>query len=119
MQCEAVKFIYSEKATKFCEIFSLLLTVCTVVKSKVKISQNFLAFSKYMNFNTLTRENSNSPISNNISQRSKFAFCKVQRPFCCSLHMQLCSSNAENHTSDQIKENGKFHLSVLLDETIP
>ena len=28
-----VKFIYSEKATKFCKIFPLLLTVCTVVKS--------------------------------------------------------------------------------------
>ena len=26
------KFIYSEKATKFCEIFPLLLTVCTVSK---------------------------------------------------------------------------------------
>ena len=36
-----LKFIYSEKATKFCEIFPLLLTVCTVVKSKEKISQNF------------------------------------------------------------------------------
>ena len=33
-----VKFIYSEKATR------------TVVKSKVKISQNFVAFSEYMNF---------------------------------------------------------------------
>ena len=29
-----LKVIYSEKATKFCEIFPLLLTVCTVVKSK-------------------------------------------------------------------------------------
>ena len=29
-----LKFIYSEKATKFCEIFPLLLTVCTAVKSK-------------------------------------------------------------------------------------
>ena len=46
-----LKFIYSEKATKFCEIFTLLLTVCTAVKSKVKISQNFVAFSEYMNFN--------------------------------------------------------------------
>ena len=46
-----IKFIYSEKATKFCKNFTLLLTVCTVVKSKVKISQNFAAFSKYMNFN--------------------------------------------------------------------
>ena len=45
-----VKFIYSEKATKFCEIFILLLSVCTVDKSKVKISQNFVAFSEYTNF---------------------------------------------------------------------
>ena len=46
-----IKFIYSEKATKFWEIFTLLLTVCTVVKSKVKISQSFVAFSEYVNFN--------------------------------------------------------------------
>ena len=45
-----LKFIYSGKATKFCEIFTLLLTVCTVVKSKVEISLNFVAFSEYMNF---------------------------------------------------------------------
>ena len=45
-----IKFIYSEKATKFCEIFPLLLTVCTVVKSKGKILQNSVAFSEYMNF---------------------------------------------------------------------
>ena len=45
-----VKFIYSEKATKFCEIFTLLLTGTTYDKSKVKISQNFVAFSEYMNF---------------------------------------------------------------------
>ena len=44
------KFICSEKATKFSEIFTLLLTVCTVVKSKVKISLNSVAFSEYMNF---------------------------------------------------------------------
>ena len=46
-----VKFIYSEKATKFNEIFPLLLTVGTVVKSMGKISQNFVAFSEYVNFN--------------------------------------------------------------------
>jgi hypothetical protein len=28
-------FIYSEKATKFCKISTLLLTVCTVVKSNI------------------------------------------------------------------------------------
>ena len=45
-----VKFIYSEKATKFREISTLLLTTVHTVKSKVEISQNFVAFSKYMNF---------------------------------------------------------------------
>ena len=49
----ALKFIYSEKATKFCKISTLYLTVCIVVKSKVEISQNFVAFSEYMNFNFL------------------------------------------------------------------
>ena len=45
-----IKFIYSEKATKFCEIFTLLLSYVVPVKSKVKISKNFAAFSEYMNF---------------------------------------------------------------------
>ena len=45
-----LKFIYSEKATKFFEIFPLLLTTVHTVKSKGKISQNFVAFSEYMNF---------------------------------------------------------------------
>jgi hypothetical protein len=48
--------MYSEKATKFCEIFPLLLTVCTVVKSKGKISQKILAFSEYMNFKKETEK---------------------------------------------------------------
>ena len=45
-----LKFICSEKASKFCEIFPLLLTLCTEVKSKKDISQIFAAFSEYMNF---------------------------------------------------------------------
>ena len=45
-----IKFILSEKATKFCEIFTIL----TTVKSKVKILQNFVAFPEYMNFNFKT-----------------------------------------------------------------
>ena len=45
-----VKFIYSEKATKFCKIFTLLLSYVVSCKSKVKILQNFVAFSEYMNF---------------------------------------------------------------------
>ena len=42
-----VKLIYSEKATKIFKIFTLHVVP---VKSKVKISQNFVAFSEYMNF---------------------------------------------------------------------
>ena len=45
-----LKFIYSEKATKFCKIFTLLLSYMVPVKNKVEISQNFVAFSEYMNF---------------------------------------------------------------------
>ena len=45
-----VKLMYSEKVTKFCEISILLLTDITKDKSKVEISQNFVAFSEYMNF---------------------------------------------------------------------
>ena len=43
-------FIYSEKATKFYEIFPLLSSYVVPVKSKGKISQNFVVFSEYMNF---------------------------------------------------------------------
>ena len=46
-------FIYSEKATKFCKISALLLSVCAVNKSKVEISQNFAAFSRLYSKNTI------------------------------------------------------------------
>ena len=39
-----------EKAAKFCKYFTLLMTTVHTVKSKVKILQNFVAFSEYMNF---------------------------------------------------------------------
>ena len=42
--------LFSEKATKFCEIFTLLLSVCTVEKCKLEISQNFVAYSEFANF---------------------------------------------------------------------
>ena len=51
-----IKFIYSEKATKLCVIFTLLLSYVVPVKSKVKISQNCMAFSEYMNFNVIPEE---------------------------------------------------------------
>ena len=53
-----LKFIYSEKAAEFCEIFTILLTTVHTVKNKVKISQNFAAFSEYRNFKKVKNENS-------------------------------------------------------------
>ena len=47
-----VKFIYSEKATKFCKISTIDLSYVVTVKSTVEISQNCVAFSEYMNFNS-------------------------------------------------------------------
>ena len=44
------KFIYSEKAAKFWQFSTLLLSVSTVEENKVEISQNFVAFSAYTNF---------------------------------------------------------------------
>ena len=45
-----LKFVYFEKATKFCKISTLLLSTVHTDK-KGKISQNFVVFSEYMNFN--------------------------------------------------------------------
>ena len=41
-----LKFIYSKKATNFCEISTVDLSYVVTVK----ISQYFVAFSEYMNF---------------------------------------------------------------------
>ena len=45
-----LKFIYSENAAKFCKFSTLILSTVHADKSKVKILQNFVAFSEYMNF---------------------------------------------------------------------
>ena len=45
-----LKFICSEKATNFCEISTVDLSYVVTVKSTMEISQNFVAFSEYMNF---------------------------------------------------------------------
>ena len=77
-----VKFIYSEKASKFYEIFTLLLTVYTVVKRKVKISQNFETFSEYMNFKILATIWMKSDFNGNYVKADKsFANLKEERGF--------------------------------------
>ena len=59
-----LKFIYSEKA------------VCTVDKSKVKILQNFVAFSEYMNFIIVWKvEFIFFLFGRNVSLKELFRFC--------------------------------------------
>ena len=48
-----VKFIYSEKATKFCQISTVDLSYVVPVKSTVEISQKYVVFSECINFTNL------------------------------------------------------------------
>ena len=49
------KFMYSEKATTFYEISTLLVSFVVRNKSKVEILQNFVTFSEYRNFTIYSR----------------------------------------------------------------
>ena len=51
LQFSILKFIYSEKATKLCEISTVDLIVTALDKSTVEIPQKIVAFSEYVNFN--------------------------------------------------------------------
>ena len=50
VSASALKFIYSEKATKLYEMSNIDFSFVVTVKSTVEIFQNFVAFSEYMNF---------------------------------------------------------------------
>ena len=66
-----LKFIYSEKTTNFCEIFTLLLSYVVPVKSKVKI---LAAFSEYMNFTSQSSNKSKEDNPKNEDRWSCFDF---------------------------------------------
>ena len=80
-----VKFMYSEKITIFFEIFPLLLTTVYTVKSKRKISQNFVAFSEYMNFKFISHAN--------IRTLLKLQKCKgrLKHVFISSCTLSICT----------------------------
>ena len=46
-----LKFKYFEKATEFCKISTVDLSYVVIVKSTLEITQHFVAFSEFMNFN--------------------------------------------------------------------
>ena len=103
-----LKFIYSEKATKFCEISTLLLSVCTVDKSKVEISQNNVAFSEYTNF--ILQKSSEL-----ILKLVQIIFTMDDDPQCRIKHSQnLNLTNLVNYlhhySFDYTKKRGKYIL---------
>ena len=93
-----VKFIYSEKAKKFCKIFTLLLSYVVSVKSKMKISQNFVAFSEYMNF--------------------KIGCCWMKEEDIPRLHLHISERAVANHNSyDLISGKNVLGLNTYLHTT--
>ena len=73
-----LKFLYSEKATKFCKICTLDLTGTTWDKSTMEISQKFVAFSEYMNFKSFNKScgapTELMPTHCNLSKQEKIYF---------------------------------------------
>ena len=53
---QKMMLIYSEKATKVCEISTNYLSYVLPVKWLVEISQNFVAFLEYMNFKVTNQQ---------------------------------------------------------------
>ena len=70
-----VKFVYSQKATKFCRILALLLSYVVPVKSKVKISQNCGLLRIYELYNP-----KNSHLGRHRSAISKNSFMNSKLP---------------------------------------
>ena len=66
-----LKFIYSEKATKFYEISTVDLSYVVPVKFTGEISQNFVAFSEYTNFNTRNSDTCTLEVYYHISKVPK------------------------------------------------
>ena len=89
------------------------MTVCTVVKSKVKISPNFVAFSEYMNFNLLDMRN--------CRKKLKKIFCsqKLFWPFTiwinCSSDLKQTRNNFSCSRSEQFwYQNTISHCVVAI-----
>ena len=104
-----LKLIYSEKATKFCKIFTLLLT------GKVRwiILQNFVAFSEYMNFIILVlicRILPDQPKSPNLWNVASILVCCIfVSTYECKIfgiQLPFLSGEAYNHLSFADSQKG-------------
>ena len=101
------KFIYSDKATKFCEISTLLMIVLLTVKIEVEILQNFVAFSEYMNLYELGLVNPFCFHRTKVQQKEKGDVF--------SLFLSRCAthSSATNHVHSSLWEFFCFGLVCI------
>ena len=92
-----IKFVYSEKATKFCEISTLILSTVHTDKSMVEILQNFVAFSEYMNFKEQDSQSFFQTILwfSSDSQNFEEYHCLNFTTIFCSSEYLICSKNLE------------------------
>ena len=89
VQCILVKFIYSEKATKCCEISTVNLSYVVPVKSAVEIQQNFVGFSEYMNFKQMSYE-----INCNLLNNRSLIYLKSLQ-----IYFRFCANNCNKLTA--------------------
>ena len=66
---------------EFCEIFTLLLTYIVPVKSKVEISQHFVAFSEYMNIKVCMLMNIEQNLVNGVEERPQSKVKRAKKQF--------------------------------------
>ena len=97
-----LKIIYSEKATKFCEISILLLSYVVPVNCKAEISQNFVDFSEYMNFTNHCKKECRTLFSflkKEMHEDSKYS---TNLKECCSVnyHARFFSISPEVFSSE-------------------
>ena len=103
--CWVLKFIYSEKATKFWEISTVDLSYVVPVKSTVEISQNFVAFPTYINFTCMY---SWTPILDKKKGALYVEFIKMHRQ--CQFHAPV-KGNCNSSKKTMISSYMKHHLT--------
>ena len=95
--CHQLKFIYSEKATKFCEISAIDLTITTWIKFTMEILQKFVPSQTMW---TLTQNTDFFRFTNNYTNRSEIQSTTLQflnfRKICFNQSSNILFSSSNN-----------------------
>ena len=117
MQMSA-KFSFSEKATKICAIFRMVLTLNKYlnVKAMRKIAQSFVAFSEKLNFNTYTKNISWNTyvITHTYLRQSAFTQCSVSDRFRFRFVNEY---QVRNEVKFFMKSHLKFYRTLIFRDT--